>query len=184
MKYFATLAGRPRKVAVAVLAAALLLAGAAVPVYAQGPTPLPRGLAVVERILSRLYEREQAWLGLQTNHLARAAQAADKAQQLLDAAKEKGRDVTALEQALAAFRAGVAQAQAAHDQAASILGTHTGFDASGQVTDRQAARQTVVRARQSLAEAHRILLRAVRDLRRAVRDWRRSQRLQAPAASS
>jgi len=186
MKHLAILTGTLRKAALAVLAAVLLLASApaAVPVYAQGPTPQPRGAAVVERILARLYEREQAWLKAQANHLERAGQVADKAQQLLDAAKEKGKDVVALEQALAAFRAGLAESQAAHDQAASILGSHAGFDASGQVTDRQAARQTVVQARRSLAEAHRILVKAVRDLRQAVRDWRRGQRSQAPAAAS
>jgi len=106
MKLLAILTGTPRKAALAALAAVLLLASApaAVPVYAQGPTPQPRGAAVVERILVRLYEREQAWLKAQANHLERAGQVADKAQQLLDAAKEKGKDVVALEQALAAFR--------------------------------------------------------------------------------
>lgn len=79
--------------------------------------------------------------------------------------------MSALEAALAAFNASVADAQAAHAEAADILGTHAGFDANGKVTDKELAVQTLESAGEVLQEARQILREAEKTLKQAVREW-------------
>lgn len=177
-----------RSLAIALLAIVVglsSLAFVALPAYADDPTPTPRFRLtdLRDRALSRTYEREQDWLVWQGIHLERANEAAARAQEILDAAKAEGKDVATLEEALAAFKAELPKAQAAHDKAASILAAHNGFDAEGNVTDPQTARGTTIDARLELRDAHLTIARAVLDLRRAVRDWRQAHR-PAPAAAA
>ena len=122
--------------------------------------------------LEQAYAKEQAALTQQADRLAKVNTAADKLSTLIDKAKSNGKDVSALEAALATFKGQVAKAHTAHDQAASILSTHSGFGTDGKVTDAVAARQTVASARTSLEDAHVILQQAVADLHATVRSWR------------
>lgn len=128
----------------------------------------------VDKNLSFALQREQNWLERQQLHLNRAAQVATKAQTLIDKAQAKGVDVTDLNKALADFNTTLASARASHDQAASILSAKNGFDANNNVTDRQAAHQTVLDARNNLRQAHLTLVNAVLTLRTTVQDWRMS----------
>ena len=59
-----------------------------------------------------------------------------------------------------------------HQDAASILAAHNGFDANGEVTDRAAARETVKDARRALGEAHMALTQAFWALRDAIEEWK------------
>lgn len=155
--------------------------GAAAPAFAQTPPP-PAGAdgaqeaARHQERLERLLQRELDWLEGQTNHLARAGEAVARTQEFIDKAKAEGKDTSGLEAALEAFRAGLAEAQAAHDQAQAGLEARAGFDAAGKVTDPQAARQTVAEAGQALRRAHFTLRQAEIDLRQAVREFRRANR--------
>ncbi len=136
-------------------------------------TPLAPGLGdAAKAALSNYLKREQNFLTLQETHLQRTGQIASTAQQLIDAAKAEGKDTTSLETALAQFNTDIANAQSEHDQAASILGAHNGFDANGSVTDLSAARQTVVDARTALRSAHASIVQAVTTFRQAVEQWR------------
>jgi hypothetical protein len=164
----------------AVLAAAVAvscLAFAPAVVQAQSGGPVTQTTPPVKGekrsiALERAYAREQARLKLQGSHLDRAGKAAGKLDALIVKAKSNGRDVTALESALIAFRAQVVIARTDHDQAASILAAHAGFDASGKVTDAATAKQTVDSAHKSLADAGTVLQQAAADLHSAVRAWR------------
>ena len=93
--------------------------------------------------LEKAFQYEQQWLSRQQERLSRAGEFAAKVQAFIDEQKAKGKDTAALEAALVAFNQQVAAAQGEHDNAASILSAHAGFDENGQVTNREAARETV-----------------------------------------
>lgn len=152
-----------------------------------GPTPAPRARRTDEQKDQRLvfnYQNEQQWLSKQQGHLDKANQGVTKVQQLIEKAKGKNVDVSALETALAAFKTKIASAQSAHAQAASILAAHTGFDASGNVTDRTAAHQTLLDGRLALRDAQSILRQATAEFRQAVRTWRQQRLNKATPASN
>ena len=172
------------------LAALSLFFSAAAPAFAQTETPpapgtgprLPPAGPVdparrTER-LERLLQRELNWLEGQSQHLAKAGEAVTRTQEFIDQAKAEGKDTGGLETALAAFRAELAEAQAAHDQAQALLDARAGF---GKASDPQAARQTVAEAGQALRRAHFTLRQAETDLRQAVREFRRANRPAPPA---
>jgi len=124
--------------------------------------------------LEAAFKAEQKWLSIQQEHLNKAGEFADKVQTFID--EQKGKDTSALEAALAAFNQQVAAAQGKHDNAASILSAHAGFDENGQVTNREAARETVKSAHEALANARKTLWQAERDLRKALKDWRQANK--------
>lgn len=152
----------------------LALASVAPALAAEG-TPEPSGERDGRR-LTLMYKKLQRWLDLQAKHLERAGAGTAKVQQLIDRAKAEGKDTSALEAALAAFRASLADAQAKHDEAANILRTHAGFDDNGQVTDKELAKRTLESAGQALKEAHQILRDAEHALKVAIREWRQANR--------
>jgi hypothetical protein len=95
-----------------------------------------------------------------------------KAQKLIDKAKEKGLDVSALQAALEAFKAALPAGQPFYEQAQSIAGSHEGFDASGKVTDVEAARATVESLHDELEQFHQAMDGAGRSLHEALKDFR------------
>lgn len=158
----------------AVMAAATLFLGvtsafAAAPEQ-DGGSPFPN------RWLERAYQREQMALDHQGDRLEFAALIAGDVREWIDYLKEQGEDVDELEEALANFNAGLADAQAHHDDAAAILSEHEGFDEDGKVVDRPQAVDTLRRAGRALRDAHRALSDATADLHTAIRDWRYDHR--------
>jgi len=136
-------------------------------------TPIAPGLKdAAGAALSNYFKREQNWLKDQSASLQKANQAAATAQQLIDAAKAVGKDVSSLQTALDQYNSDIANAQSQHDQAANIIDAHNGFDGSGTGTDLNAAYHTVVDARTALREAHADIVLAVMTLRQAVEQWR------------
>jgi hypothetical protein len=160
---------------VIMLALCSLWLAPATPALAAAGTPQPSQAAGDGTQLKNAYEREQKALATQTDNLAKAADGEAKVQALIDAQKAKGVDTTAIEAALATAKSQVATAQSSHDTAATILGTHAGFDASGNVTDVTLARQTLTSARQSLGDAHTVLQQARKDLQAALKEFRQTQ---------
>ncbi len=149
------------------------------------PTPnAPKSNPQADQNLANQFKREQNFLTIQQTHMDKAKLAVPKLQDLINKAKEKGKDVSSLESALATFNTQMASAQAPHDKAAGILATHNGFDDNGKVIDRQAARQTVLNARQALLEAHLDIVQAVANLRLAIVNWRLANQPTPPASSS
>ncbi len=159
----------------------LVLAGAiaawpATSVSAAPGTPPAQGQAQQTRLerLEQAYRREQAWLNKQQDNLNKMKSVADKVQQFITTQQGQGKDVAALQAALAAFQSQITTAQASHTTAANILSTHLGFDANGKVNEAVQARQTLLDARQSLRDAHLVMRQAVLDLHRAIRTWRQA----------
>jgi hypothetical protein len=125
------------------------------------------------RWLEHLYQRELWALEGQAMQLDFSRETAALAQEWIDDLAEQGKDVTGLVNALAAFNAGLEEAQGYHDTASPILSEHAGFDDNGKVVDQDQATETVRNAGRALRDAHRALLDAAIDFRRAVADWRR-----------
>jgi hypothetical protein len=137
---------------------------------AQETTP-PAGDTAKQK-LAEIYQRELTWLNTQATNLSKANDASAKLQNLINAAQAKGLDVTGLVTALNRFNADIANAQVMHDNAANVLNAHNGFDASGNVIDITAARQTLQDGRGNLKNAHDSLVAALHDLHTAVDAWR------------
>lgn len=128
--------------------------------------------------LAEAFAREQEALTRLGEHFSRSDEVIAKTEAAIGNLQEHGVDTAPLETALAGFRAGVAEARTAYDQAAAILSTHAGFDENGQVTDPEQAQQTVQSAAQALRTAQQTLGTAARDFRQAVKSFRESLREQ------
>lgn len=114
----------------------------------------------------RAYER----LG---NLFDRADAFVDKVQQLIDRAKENGKDVSAVQAALDAFEAALKDAHPIYESAKGIVNSHQGFDENGKVTDTQKAKETVKAMGEKLNEIREAMNRtgkALKDVLKAFRE--------------
>jgi hypothetical protein len=119
---------------------------------------------------------ERQRLKVQDIRLKRADEFAGKIDALIAKLKAKGQDTTALEQAVASFRTGMASARAEWQAASDTLATHAGFDDAGKVTDVTAARATLKDAHGHMEQAHTIGKLAFRDLRTTLIAYRKAHR--------
>lgn len=167
--------------AVGALAAAGLFAPAtayaAAP--ADDPAPTPQGPFGDGIRLEYACRQQKLILEVQQNRLDFANEIAGRAQAWIDQLKGQGQDTSALETALAAYKAAIATAQGQHDTAQNAYNAHAGFDDNCQVTDREQARNTVRTVNENLRIAHRTLSNGNFAFRLAIREWRRTHR---PAA--
>ncbi|HLF01336.1 MAG TPA: hypothetical protein VI547_05135 [Anaerolineales bacterium] len=120
----------------------------------------------------------------QQDRLNFAKDMAAKTESWIKELKTQGKDVSALESALAAYQAALATAQSQHDEAANIMDTQAGFDGNCKVTDREQAADTLRDAGDALRTAHRTLADAGRTLRRAIHEWRKANRPDKPTATA
>lgn len=97
-------------------------------------------------------------------------------QKLIDEAKAKGQDTSALEAALANLKTAIGAAQSAHDQAASLLASHAGFDGSGKVTDLEQARETLHAIAETLHDGREAMREAGHDFKEAMHEFRRANK--------
>lgn len=126
------------------------------------------------KALGNFLQREQHVLDSLTQRLDVSAKIAARAQEWIDKQKVAGKDTTSLEAGLAAFNTQVAAAKSDYDQAAGLLQSPAGFDANGNVLDRQQALSTVRQIRDLLHQANMALVKAVPDFRHAVNDFRQA----------
>jgi hypothetical protein len=114
--------------------------------YAAGLNDTPTPPAPAQQAFTRL---QTAWSGVQKVYqaqgdlLTKAAGQISKVQALIDKANANGLDTSAVQAALTAFQSALKSAQSIHDGGASIISTHAGFDASGNVVDPTQAKTTV-----------------------------------------
>lgn len=151
-----------------VLLAAGMLAGSLA--FLPASNALAQG--TIDGALTNAYNFEQTWLSKQQTAMDKAAQASAKVQNLINKASAGGLDVTALQSAVSAFNSSMSSVTAEHQNAVSALSSHTGFDAGGNVVDRQAARETVITARRALGNAHMTMTQATWALRDAIKAWK------------
>lgn len=152
------------------------------PVAAQAPGDEPQpptGQETVKVPVERMekqYQRQLERLDAQATRLEKTDEIiADVEKRIADLAA-KGKDVSALEEALGNYQASVDEAVSLHATAETILQTHDGFDADGKVVDAQAAAVTLREASNAMNDVQRLLRPALRDLLQALRDFRRDNR--------
>jgi post-segregation antitoxin (ccd killing protein) len=169
------------------LAAGTVLASfaplAAVPVYAapavEEPPPAD-GAGLRGAAVKLAYQRLHTVETRQQGTIDKALAGADRIAELIDQARERGRDVSALESALASFRSAMDSAQTKHNRGVAILTAHAGFDLQGEVTDLKAAWETVRSAGAEFRDAGKTIASALRELHTAIRDWREANREAMP----
>jgi hypothetical protein len=127
-------------------------------------------------VIERSYVTAQRHLKLQDTALTRFGTFADKLAEVIATAQAKGKDTTALEQALATFRQKLAAARADWQTASDTLSSHAGFDAQGKVTDATTARETLQSARTAMQSAHTTVVSARAALRQALATFRKANR--------
>jgi len=121
--------------------------------------------------LENLLKREQIVLTNQQQRLDLSNQAVAAAQTWISRLQEQGKDVAALQNALAAFQASLAQAQSSFNTAQNTLNAHAGFDGSGKVTDNPQALETVIQAGKAERQFHLTITQATIDFRQVVRQY-------------
>jgi hypothetical protein len=161
---------------IAAVAVALVVSAFAVPANVQAAS---LDGAKADTHLENLLMREKIALNNQAARLDKARQTAAKAQTWIDNQKAKGKDTSTLTAGLADFNQGIISAQADHDQAAGILASPAGFDASGKVTDAAQALKTVSSAGLDLRQAHLTITQAVLNYRAIVKTYRDAHKSQA-----
>jgi hypothetical protein len=119
--------------------------------------------------LEKLLRGERTALEKQGERLERTAENITKVETLIEKAKAKGIDTTALEASLVTYQERLVSFRECHNKAASLLATPVGFDANGKVTDRKEALKTLRQAGEALRRAHLEITEASMDLRAAVR---------------
>jgi hypothetical protein len=134
--------------------------------------------------LESLWAREQTTYQRQTDRLAKASELVTKVQTLIDKANAKGWDTSAVQAALDAFSAAIPAAQSAHTPGAAILSSHAGFDASGKVTDRTTAIQTVKSLAQVLKETRTAMDGTGKALREALKALRAAHPKPTPTTTT
>jgi hypothetical protein len=125
---------------------------------------------------SGLYKRAETAVRENQIHIDAANKIVTKTQEWIDELKGKGKDATTLQTALTEFKAQIAIAQKANDDAKKTLQSPTGFDTNGQVKDREQARQTVLKLAKDLRDVKKALDKATFDFRRAITEARQALR--------
>ena len=116
-----------------------------------------RALRVNERVGKRFEQADKVIVRIQT---------------LMDKANEKGMDTTAIQSALDAFSASVAEARPIYESAQAVIATHAGFDANGKVVDAEKALATVKSLGESLKEIRAQTTDKGKALREAIKAFR------------
>jgi hypothetical protein len=128
----------------------------------------------IDERLEQCFATAQDWYEIQDGNIDLAADILNQVADVVEQLKEHGFDTSEIEALLSQANGLLPDAQADHNQAASILNAHAGFE-GGQVVDRQAAWDTCRSVAQALDGARRTLLemRAIGlEIRQIVLDWR------------
>lgn len=131
------------------------------------PTPPPQGQIVNDRLQLvwarqlRIYER-----------MGKVDSFTEKAQNLIDRAKENGKDVSAVQTALDAFTAAAKNAKPIYESMNGIVTSHQGFDANGNVTDPAKAKETVQAMREKFQAIRDAMNGTGKALREAIKAFR------------
>jgi hypothetical protein len=130
--------------------------------------------------LTDAYKNLNNWLGIQTTNIGLLNDSASKLQDYITKAKANGEDTSSLDAVLADLNAKIPQSQSYHDQAASALGTHAGFDSNGNVTDETTALQTLKSATEQLNNSKNINVALALEVKNALQTWKNSHPSTSP----
>jgi hypothetical protein len=122
--------------------------------------------------LENFFMREKIAYNNQGLRLQSANTIISKAGDWITYLKGQGKDTSALESALSAYKSAIQSVQSDHDTAGGAISAASGFDSNGKVTDRKTALQTVINAGKPLRQAHLTLVQGTINFRTAVQQWR------------
>lgn len=168
-------------------AMALALVAAALPwtnvfaAPAADPTTPPADGEKSNTRLESLWTREQNAVERMGKVIDRSDTMTEKVQTWIDKARENGKDVTALQAALDAYKQAIQEAGPMYEQAQSIVSEHAGFDANGKVTDRGQAIQTLKELETQIKDLFEQVGMPGKALREAIKAFREAHK---PAGSS
>jgi methyl-accepting chemotaxis protein len=170
-----------KKTILIALVAALALATLPITsVYASGlhdPTnPPANGTQLSNERLEQIWARLQRVYELQGKVLNRADRMAERFQNLINRMNENGKDTTALQAALDAFKEALKEAHPVYESAKGILNSHQGFDADGKVSDHEKAVETIKELRDKIQEVRGIIGEPGKALREAIKAFRDANR--------
>jgi len=126
--------------------------------------------------LEKLLQRERTALEKQGERLDHTDEIIAKTESLIEKAKSKDIDTSALEAALATYQERLVGVREHHNKAASLLANPAGFDGDGEVTDKKEALKTLRSAGEELRRAHLKITEASMDLRAAVRAFKEAHK--------
>ena len=95
-----------------------------------------------------------------------------KVQKLLDRATANGKDVSAIQSALDAFKDAVKDAKPIYESAKGIINSHQGFDSNGKVTDPEKAKETIKAMHAKMQEIKTTMDGTGKVLREAIKAFR------------
>lgn len=136
--------------------------------------PQPPSGPVTNGKLEQVWARQQRAYEKLGKGFDRADDFTARAQQLIDRAKENGKDVSALQAALDAFESAIKEAHPIYEGGKGIINSHQGFDANGKVTDAEKAKETVQAMHDKLQEVKAAMNGTGKALREATRDFRQA----------
>lgn len=168
-----------RRLTIALLAALVAVLASAGSAFAAPRTernepPKPQEPPKVNVVLSRYFREEQQRHKAQDFRLKGALYQATYVDKVIASMQAKGKDTTALQAAVDAYRAGIASARAEWQLADNTLAAHAGFDADGKVIDADAARATLKDAHSHAEQATRLANQAAEAFRKAMEAFRKS----------
>ncbi len=138
---------------------------------ANNPTPSAQGKISNER-LERVWARQLRIYA----RMGRTDEFVEKAQKLIDRAKANGKDVSAVQAALDAFKAAVKDAQPIYESVKGLINSHPGFDSNGKVTDPEKAAETVKAMHEKFKEIRNAINGTGRALHQAIKTFREANR--------
>jgi len=161
-----------KKTVLLALVAALATLGVAslpfVSVSAQGANdPPPQGQISNDK-LEKAWARQLRMYG----RMGRTDEFVAKVQKLLDRAKANGKDVSAVQSALDAFKDAVKDAKPIYESMKGIINSHQGFDSNGKVTDPEKAKGTVKAMHEKFQEIKAAMNGTGKALREAIKAFR------------
>jgi hypothetical protein len=160
---------------VAMLALAVLPVTSA---YASGENP-PTATVSNAR-LELIWARQTA----RFERLARVFEDSDaqisRIQTLIDKAAANGKEVSAIQAALDAFKAALKNAKPIYESIKGIVNSHQGFDVNGKVTDLEAAKSTVQGMHDKMLELKTTMDGSGKALRDAIKAFRDANRPSTP----
>ena len=136
--------------------------------------PQPPSGPVTNGKLEQVWARQQRAYEKLGKGFDRADDFTARAQQLIDRAKENGKDVSALQAALDAFESAIKEAHPIYEGGKGIINSHQGFDANGKVTNAEKAKETIQAMHDKLQEVKAAMNGTGKALREATRDFRQA----------
>lgn len=137
------------------------------------PAPgAPKDPAVVNARIELVFARQQMKVAQIGVAIANYDNMTKNVQTLIDKAKAKGKDVSAIQTAFEAYKVAFIKGKPVYEQAATLVAKRDGFDANGKVTDIEKARATVKSLAETFKQFAETMDGTFKTLREALKDFR------------